>query len=236
MPTVTYIGHSGFAVEMEHSILLFDYYQGKLPDFDRKKDLYVFSSHAHHDHFSFDIFDLARGRDNVTYILATDIQLHKSRGVFRRHGVSRQEYDRICFVGPRKMLTIGSLTIETFASTDQGVALLVECEGSTIFHSGDLHDWVWARQTEAENRAMTARWQVEIARIQDRHVDIAFLVLDPRQKANFWRGFDWFMTHVDTGKAYPMHFWGDVSVIDRLRALECSVIYRDKIALTEEYQ
>ena len=50
--TVTYIKHSGFLVETKESYLLFDYWEGKLPELQYDKELYVFSSHAHHDHYT----------------------------------------------------------------------------------------------------------------------------------------------------------------------------------------
>ena len=48
---VTYIQHSGFMVELEECVLVFDYYKGLLPSVSKDKKLYVFSSHHHHDHF-----------------------------------------------------------------------------------------------------------------------------------------------------------------------------------------
>ena len=41
--TVTYIKHSGFLVETANSYLLFDYWQGKLPELQYDKELYIFS-------------------------------------------------------------------------------------------------------------------------------------------------------------------------------------------------
>ena len=41
--TVTYIKHSGFLVETKESYLLFDYWEGKLPELQYDKELYVFS-------------------------------------------------------------------------------------------------------------------------------------------------------------------------------------------------
>ena len=40
--TVTYIKHSGFLVETANSYLLFDYWQGKLPELQYDKELYIF--------------------------------------------------------------------------------------------------------------------------------------------------------------------------------------------------
>ena len=56
---ITYIHHSSFSVELDNTILLFDYFKGNLPSFDKNKKLYVFSSHSHHDHFDESIFLIA---------------------------------------------------------------------------------------------------------------------------------------------------------------------------------
>ena len=40
---ITYIHHSAFLVETESAYLLFDYFQGKLPEFSEEKPLYVFA-------------------------------------------------------------------------------------------------------------------------------------------------------------------------------------------------
>ena len=53
---ITYIHHSSFCVELENSILLFDYFKGELPEFNKDKKLYVFASHFHQDHFDKCIF------------------------------------------------------------------------------------------------------------------------------------------------------------------------------------
>ena len=42
---VTYIYNSGFLVELDKHILLFDYYQGTIPPLNQNKPLYVFVSH-----------------------------------------------------------------------------------------------------------------------------------------------------------------------------------------------
>ena len=51
--TLTYIFHSGFVLETEKSILIFDYWldmSGIVPPFLKKdKHVYVFSSHFHED-------------------------------------------------------------------------------------------------------------------------------------------------------------------------------------------
>jgi L-ascorbate metabolism protein UlaG (beta-lactamase superfamily) len=55
MMKITYIGHSGFFVEMEDACFLFDYYKGTIPETDGNKKMYVFVSHRHHDHYNEEI-------------------------------------------------------------------------------------------------------------------------------------------------------------------------------------
>lgn len=232
---ITYIGHSGFAVELAGCALLFDYYEGTLPAFNSEKPLYVFSSHAHRDHFNFDIFRLRETHPDVTYILSRDIRRSWNAAGFARHGVAKEAYDALVFLRPYERTELGGIAVETLDSTDEGVAFLVSAEGKTLFHAGDLNDWVWNEESPEENRAMTARFRAEVDRLAGRRIDAAFLVLDPRQGANFACGFDYFMRHTDTVRAYPMHFWKDFSVFGRLRALPCSEPYRERIAEEGEY-
>ena len=61
MLRVTYVWHSCFVVELDKSILVFDYFpkeavetvhfEGKMPELDANKHIYVFASHSHKDHF-----------------------------------------------------------------------------------------------------------------------------------------------------------------------------------------
>ena len=73
---VTFLYHSGYFVEMDRCCLLFDYYQGDIPQVD--KPLYVFVSHSHPDHFSPSIFQLAQNGKEVHYLLSNDISPCKS--------------------------------------------------------------------------------------------------------------------------------------------------------------
>ena len=70
---ITYIHHSSFLVELEHVSMLFDYYAGQLPEIRKDRPLVVFASHFHGDHFAPVIFDLAKDREDVNYVLSKDI-------------------------------------------------------------------------------------------------------------------------------------------------------------------
>lgn len=226
---IKYIEHSCFSVELENVILLFDYFKGQLPVFDKEKTIYVFSSHNHHDHFNISIFKLLKEYPNVKYILSRDIKRHFGRKFFNTHGVDNDVYEKIEFIGSNQMLETEHFKIETLNSTDEGVAFIVTVEGKTIYHSGDLNLWAWNHKDESNNESAREEFEKEIAKIKNRYFDAAFLVLDPRQGEWFHSGFDYFMKNTNTDKVYPMHFWNDSSVIKILKAMSCSEIYRDKI-------
>ena len=63
---LTYIFHSGFSLETDRCILVFDYWMDPagvmLRLLQSPKPLYVFSSHFHEDHFNRDIFPGGPGK------------------------------------------------------------------------------------------------------------------------------------------------------------------------------
>ena len=79
--TLTYIFHSGFVLETEHSILVFDYWLDSCGVMDSvlqsEKPLYVFSSHFHEDHFTKEIFKWKKQREDITDSLSKDIYKHR---------------------------------------------------------------------------------------------------------------------------------------------------------------
>lgn len=228
---ITYVEHSCFSVELDKVVLIFDYFKGQLPEFDTEKIIYVFSSHNHHDHFNIDIFQLLNKYPNVVYILSKDIKKKFGRKFFNTHGVDNEVYEKIEFIDINKTLEISDLKIETLNSTDEGVAFIVTAEDKTIYHAGDLNLWWWNGRDQKDNESARERFEEEINKIKNRHFDAAFVVLDPRQGEEFYLGFDYFMKNTDTDKVFPMHFWGDSSVIERLKEMKCSEDYRNKIFL-----
>lgn len=223
---VTHIGHSGFLIELDTAILLFDYYRGELPPMNPDKQVYIFSSHVHADHFHMRIFSIAPG---AVYILSNDIHKKYNRRYFEKKGVPEEIYERITFVKAHEELRIGGLYIRTLDSTDQGVAFLVEACGKTIYHAGDLNWWSWEGETEENERRMEQKFKGEIARLAGIPVDVACMTLDGRQGERFFWGFDYFMRNTDVKLVYPMHYWEEPQVIERLIGMEISEPYRERI-------
>lgn len=252
---VTYIYHSGFLVELEKTLLLFDYYKGQVPALDPDKDLYVFSSHSHHDHFSKDIFKLNDIHPKVTFIMSDDIAIDDPAN--ERQGQDDMAVDpvdrkRIHFIkaNEEKILANGQeisplssqdnkkhLQMKTLASTDEGVAFIVSIEGQVIYHAGDLNWWTWEGETKEEYQDMTGNFFAEVAKINKVPIDLAFLPLDPRQEDRFYLGFDHYMRMCDIKHVMPMHFWEDFSIIGKLKEMDEAKEYASKIIdIVEEGQ
>ena len=220
---ITFLHHSAFLVELPDCTLLFDWTGEPLPAFDRTLPLYVFASHHHNDHYTPAIFRL--GMEGVTYILASCIRLSARR---------RAEYAiddaHVLRLSAGKPAEIGDLTVTTIRSTDAAVAFLVTAAAKTLFHAGDLNWWHWEGEDPAWNDKMARDFAASCDRLRGVRADAAFLPLDPRQEDAFWWGFHRFMTTLDAAAAFPMHCWGDFSVIPRLKALPESAPYRDRVA------
>lgn len=218
--TVTYLHHSSFLAETESACLLFDWFSGELPVIGKGKPLYVLASHVHEDHFSRKVFALADTCPKVTFLLSRDIPQELV-----------PENCRACthFLDPHETWQDEILTLETFRSTDEGVAFWCRLDGKQLYHAGDLNHWYWEGEDEQWNRDMTHAYRQEIARMAGRTADAAFLPVDPRLGEWFYLGADDFMKTAGARNLFPMHFWGDFTVCEKLREHPCSESYREKI-------
>ena len=231
MMKITYIQHSGFMAELDRHVLVFDYYKGRLPDFNRDKQMVVFASHGHYDHFQNCIFDWAFEFPDIRYVLSSDI----------RAGIpSSLSEEKVFSIRAGRRESIGGeedMTVRTFHSTDLGVAFIVETEGKRLYHAGDLNWWHWEEETDRYNMLMKRAYQREINKMQGLHIDAAFVPLDPRLGEQYYWGMDYFMRHTDTDIVFPMHMQGDYGLYDRLMKEDSSAGYRDKVAhITREGQ
>lgn len=221
MIKVTYIGHSGFLAETEHAVLLFDYYKGELPEMDPEKNIFVFVSHIHHDHFNPEIFQLQDRYPGITYMLSSDLSDGEAAG------------ENIRFLGPNEETEISGCRVRTLRSTDEGVAFLVSVDSKTIYHAGDLNWWHWEGETREYNTKMRRAYQSEINKLQGTEIDAAFIPVDPRLGEQYCLGLDCFMKRTVTKAVFPMHFWGNYGIFERLSLEKCTGDYRDRIRKIE---
>ncbi len=206
---ITYIYHSSFLIETSTCYYLFDYFRKQLPNLDPEKPIFVFASHFHQDHYNKKVFDLLKqqGMKHIRAVLSKDI--------------SKRNYPDAADIGITRVTfhqhyeLPGGTELETLHSTDSGVAFLLTCPEGTIYHAGDLNDWVWKGEPEQENRQMTGSYRHEIQLLAGKTVDVAFLPLDPRQEEYYAEGMRYFLEKVDVKAVYPMHYWGEAEIIDR---------------------
>lgn len=204
---IRYLGHSGFLLDTPHCVYIFDYWVGSIPPLEPEKPVCVLSSHAHHDHYETAVFPLvkAAGARRIFAVLSDDIHY------------SDYPSDIPVFpAAPNETLTLPTgAQVSTLRSTDQGVAYLLRCECGTYYHAGDLNDWTWPGEPEHENAAMCADYQRRIRRLKDTPIDVAFVVLDPRQEEAYADGMHYFLRTVPAKRVYAMHDWDTPELIDR---------------------
>lgn len=213
---ITYLFNSGFVVETEKHLLIFDYYRdtaesklrtlssaATLPAFlENDKPGFVLASHRHADHYNPVILEWGKRKPELTYILSSDIKPW------------RQE-DRIELVSPGEGRTIGPLFLKVFGSTDQGVSFWVEIEGWRLFHAGDLNWWYWEDDSEAELAAAEEKFKTEISKLKGEPVDLAFFPVDPRLGKYYYLGGAYLIQQLQPDFFIPMHFGTDYQITER---------------------
>lgn len=205
---ITYFYNSGFAVLIERTLLVFDYYvdsEKRLPELMERADkVYFFASHWHGDHFSTKIFHW--DKDAAAYILSSDIQEY----------VPDTEA-KIVWTEPYESYLIDDIAVRTFGSTDEGVSFAVEAGGYKIFHAGDLNWWHWKEDTEENQREAKRLFFEEMDHLNGESFDVAFFPVDARlEECRTW-GVREFCRYVTTPQIIAMHVhqvaWADTEGI-----------------------
>lgn len=212
---VTYINHSGFLLEWENCYWIFDYYKGEIPQLDVRKEVFVFSSHSHPDHFEPMIFKRLERHPKVTYVLSNEIKQK-----YKKMEKEGRKLPEVKFLRSRNSMTLqdqNGNTIQIFGlqSTDCGCAFLITYQGKTIYHAGDLHWWYWSGEPEDFNKKMTADFKAEMRYLEGKEIDLVFTPLDPRQGTDYALGMNYILQQAKVKHVFPMHFWNDHSVCER---------------------
>ena len=213
---ITYLHHSGFMVELEKLILVFDYFtQGGRFDFiDTKafgdKEVIFFVTHEHEDHFDKKIGQWA---ERAFFVVSDEVFVP---GANEQNCIMTTLYQTYHLCGAE---------VTTLKSNDAGVAFLVKAEGKTIYHGGDLNWWHWDGEYDAINEDIGKMYCREIDRLKGEKVDVAFVPADPRLKDKESWAIEYFAKEVGADAIFPMHFWGQFGICQRLQA----TAYGDKI-------
>lgn len=212
------IFHSGFAVETQSCVLVFDYWMDPadcMPVILSKgKPVYVLVSHFHEDHFSREIFSWRQcyPHTSFTYILSKDI--------FRHNRCQKDEADVLMVKG--KSWCDKNIKIVAAGSNDSGVSWIVEVADKRIFHAGDLNNW-YARFLTSDYQGGTI-WSFEFGEIDPQKdekqylgelkdirkmtdsFDVVLFPVDGRIGNGYTRGARQFIEQFQTGLFVPMHF------------------------------
>jgi L-ascorbate metabolism protein UlaG (beta-lactamase superfamily) len=196
---LTFLAHSGFTVETDTKVLVFDYYQdaqGIVDAYARgPKPLWFFVSHWHGDHFNRHIADYSD--HTAQYIVNRDVSLK---------GVPK---DKLQVMDIYERLDVGDVSVTQFGSTDEGGSFLVRTDDCTVFHAGDLNWWQWLGDTVANNADARRWYDEEMKRLDGLSVDVAFFPVDARlETAREW-GVLGFLDCVKVRHLLvPMHYFG----------------------------
>ena len=215
--TLTYIFHSGFVLETEQSILLFDYWMDPSGVMDgvlrSEKPMYVFSSHFHEDHFTKEIFEWKKLREGITYILSKDIYKHRR--------ANKEDAD--VWLAKGGSWSDDNISVWALGSTDSGVSWIVEVEGKRIFHAGDLNNWYAKFLTDDNPDQERYSFEMEetfnpiahekqflgelkdIRKVAD-SFDVVMFPIDGRVGNGYTLGGRQFIERFKVGLFVPMHF------------------------------
>lgn len=213
---IYYIYHSCFVVEDEKNILIFDYYKTPkksdskidILDFVKRKDkqVYIFSSHIHYDHFNPEILNWYELNNDIKYIFSSDIK------------TNLKNLD-ITFLEENQEKKILDINIKTYGSTDEGVSFWIELKEKVLFYAGDLNWWAWTDDTLEEEKYMKDKFQEIIKDIENnnRRIDITFFPVDPRLEENMYKGGEYFINKLEPKYFVPMHFDKGYTEIEKFR-------------------
>lgn len=201
---IVYLQHSGFVVETQQHLLVFDYYQDPTGSVAAMiacgKKVIVFASHSHSDHFNAKI---GAWQDKVsTYYLSEDI---RAAG-----GLAGVASAKIIYMNPYEQQENKGLKVTTYGSTDAGVSFLVEVDGWRLFHAGDLNWWHWKGDTEDNNRLAAAGFHKELERLAGLTLDVAFFPVDSRLEECRTMGVEAFCLTTKVRQLVAMHACGQV--------------------------
>lgn len=226
---VTFFHHSGFSVAVEETLLIFDYWRGDgnkmLPrgawlenrDFDAYKQILVFVSHDHEDHFDDAIYSWDYANLPITYIISDDMPASR-RG--KR-------------VKPGDHLYLGRAEVKVFSSTDKGVSFYVTVDGLHIFHAGDLNLWHWREESSVREITLAERAYYKAVRpLEELPIDIAMFPVDPRMGGMFAAGANHFIMAVKPRLFIPMH-WQNRPEVATEYARQGRTRYTETLALTK---
>jgi L-ascorbate metabolism protein UlaG (beta-lactamase superfamily) len=216
--------HSGFALRTASRFLIFDYWPGPGrvvtegglaagfidPAQLRGRNVMVFVSHEHHDHWYRDAIDWADDLKQIRFVVSEEV----ARADERYAG------SRVTVVGPDESVEVAGVRVRTLRSTDSGVAFLVTIDGLTLYHSGDHAAWTWQYDADVEREFVTEL----LKPLEGEEIDIAMHVCDSRFAGSGWGGIIAFAETYRPKLLVPMHLKGKYDALSRIEP-----VFRSKV-------
>ncbi|HEY3119212.1 MAG TPA: MBL fold metallo-hydrolase [Vicinamibacteria bacterium] len=211
---VRYLQHSGWLMQTGRHLLIFDYV-GSFPDVPPLPDgvapdprefgdrrVLVFVTHSHSDHYSPEVFEWARQRPDIQYVLGWPVE---ARGVKART------------MRPHEDASFDGLRVRTTASTDEGVGFLVTVNGLSIYHAGDHALW-------SDDLARAFKAEIRWLQALNVPIDLAFFPIatgrtcEPRP--SLWKGVQAAAQQLHPRVLVPMHVRcpAELALYERFRA------------------
>lgn len=212
-----HLSHSGFLVEDDQNIFLFDAIT-PINLGTQGKNIYVFSSHSHGDHFNLEVIKSLSNQENIQFIFSKDIAPK----------ISKVNINFFSVLDNHEHITIRDVEISTYGSTDLGNSYLVTSNGKSFFHSGDLNWWHWKRMTPAELKVEESDFKKEVDLLKNKSIDFAFIPVDPRLEEYAYLAINYFIKVVHPKYVIPMHSFGQY---DFYKDLEKHIDLRNTLLL-----
>ena len=218
---ITHIYHSGFIIELERTVLIFDWYEGELPPFEPDKKVFVFVTQSHADHYSPRIWSILNKYKEIYYVLECCT-------------APERKGDNIFHVQPGRHYKIRNTLVYAIRSNDEGVAYVVSSDGYNFFHAGDLNIWHWKDAADNQNAYSLKIYRRQIEKISGWSFDAAMLPLDPRLGESAPNAIVEFLNTVECRFLFPMNYWNRTDEAAVYLNDERLLPFREKICLLDE--
>jgi L-ascorbate metabolism protein UlaG (beta-lactamase superfamily) len=230
---IWYTGHSGWALQFNDKVLIMDYWadgrtgtglsltNGNInPSELTDKNVYVFVSHDHSDHYDTTIYAWKNQIKNIKYIYGFNPEKSEVHHTAGYHGPSYLHIEN------HQTAMVDDIKVTTLKSDDTGQGFLLELNGLKIFHPGDHAQF---------NADIEADYKQEINFIAEKtnKVDIAFLPVtgcpSSWQKEKIVDGFLYVLDKLNPTEVYPMHAYQREYLLNEFDQIAMERNYKNKV-------
>lgn len=206
MDKITYLDHSGYMIETDSVIMVFDYFRDpahkvvKTLDHNPEKPIVFFVSHGHQQHFNKEIFNLGQNHKRV-YVMSNDFVDRENP----QHDVASAGMSP----GDSLENLPGGISVKAYGTTGKGCSFAVTtADGRKIFHAGELGEPLSHNDDAPRDIAkFTEKFKVTINRIAEEQpsFDLVMMAVNTVDGPDFAMGATQFIEAVKVGEFVPYH-------------------------------